>query len=785
MKLRTLLSFILLLGMLADLPVVAQAPKSTPVPPSPQAPAASESSVTEPPHAMTADDVHAFLDGFVPMQLERENIAGAVVLVVKDGSILFAKGYGYSDVEKKIPVTVDATLFRPGSISKLFTWTAVLQLVEQGKLDLDKDVSAYIDFTIPPKFGKPITLRDLMTHTPGFEEQIKDLITDDATPTETLKQHVSQHIPERIFPPGTTPAYSNYGAALAGYIVERVSGQSFNDYVAEHIFKPLGMTRSTFVQPLPAELKPFMSNGYSVGSGKAKPFEVIEEAPAGALAATAADLSRFMIAHLQNGKFENTQILSPETANQMHSRQFGLSPALNGMCLGFYEETRNGHRIIGHGGDTVYFHSDMHLMDNGVGFFVSYNSAGKGDISPRTALWEHFLDRYVPYTPPKVEKPATADADATAADLSRFMIAHLQNGKFENTQILSPETANQMHSRQFGLSPALNGMCLGFYEETRNGHRIIGHGGDTIYFHSDMHLMLDDGIGFYVSYNSAGKGDISPRTALWEHFLDRYFPYTPPKVEKLSTADADAKAVAGHYLTSRRSESNFMKVANVDDNIQVIPDENGTIRVEPLRDFNGQIKKWQEVAPLVYRSVNGQDLIAFRQLDNNRMQLIPNFPAVVYQRVKLIANSDFNQWLILVAIIILCVTLIFWPVGAIVRLHYHHRLELDPQSLRLRPWVRLVCAIDIAFLLIFFKVVTSGSLATFSSRSDLKFHLIQTLGALGAAGIVVVVLACLSSWRDPHEWFWAKMWNFLLLLACVGFVWFSIHWNLLNFNLNY
>ncbi|HKR97480.1 MAG TPA: serine hydrolase domain-containing protein, partial [Candidatus Angelobacter sp.] len=623
MKLRTFLSFIVLLGLLADLPARAQEPKTTPVPPSPQAPAASESSVTEPTHAMTADDVHAFLDGFVPMQLERENIAGAVVLVVKNGSILFAKGYGYSDVDKKIPVTVDATLFRPGSISKLFTWTAVMQLVEQGKLDLDKDVSAYIDFTIPAKFGKPITLRDLMTHTPGFEEQIKDLITDDAAPTETLKQHVSQHIPERIYPPGTTPAYSNYGAALAGYIVERVSEQPFNDYVAEHIFKPLGMTRSTFVQPLPAELKPLMSNGYNLGSGKAKPFEIIEEAPAGALA-------------------------------------------------------------------------------------------------------------------------------ATAADLSRFMIAHLQNGKFDNTQILRPETATQMHSRQFGLSPALNGMCLGFYEETRNGHRIIGHGGDTVYFHSDMHLMLDDGVGFYVSYNSGGKGDISARTALWEHFLDRYFPYTPPKVEKLSTADADAKAVAGHYLTSRRSESNFLKVSAVDDDLKVTPDENGTIKVEPLRDFNGQLKKWQEIAPLVYRSVNGQDLIAFRQLDNNRMQLVPNFPAVVFQRVNLVANSDFNQLLILGAIIVLCLTFIFWPVGALVRLHYHHRLELDAKSLRLRPWVRLVCAIDIAFLLIFFKVVTSDSLATLSSRNDLKFHLIQTLGAVGAVGIVVVVLACLSSWRDPH-----------------------------------
>jgi CubicO group peptidase (beta-lactamase class C family) len=658
MKLRILLSYVLLFVWLGHLSLTAQAPQATPAPPSPQVPVAGESSVTEPPHTMTADDVHAFLDGFVPMQLERENIAGAVVLVVKDGAILFAKGYGYSDVDKKAPVTVDATLFRPGSISKLFTWTAVMQLVEQGKLDLDKDVNEYLDFKIPAKFGKPITLRNLMTHTPGFEEQIKDLITDEAAPTATLKQHLVNHIPERIFPPGTTPAYSNYGASLAGYIVERVSGKPFNDYVTENIFKPLGMTRSTFAQPLPADLKPLMSTGYNEGSGKAKSFEIIEEAPAGALA-------------------------------------------------------------------------------------------------------------------------------ATAADLSRFMIAHLQNGKYENAQILRSETSIQMHSRQLGLSPALNGMCLGFYEESRNGHRIIGHGGDTVYFHSDMHLMVDNNVGFYVSYNSAGKGDISPRTALWQHFLDRYFPYTPPKIEKLATADADAKVVAGRYLTSRRSESNFLKVAAVDDGVQVIPDENGAIKVEPFKDFNGQLKKWQEIAPLVYRSVNGQDLIAFRRLDHDQMQLVPNFPAVVFQRVKLSANSDFNQSLILGILIVLGLTLLFWPIGAIVRSHYHHRLDLDPQSLRLRLWARLVCAIDIAFLLIFFKVVTNDSLATLSSRSDLKFHLIQALGALGALGTVVVILACFRSWRDPHQWFWAKMWNLLLVVACFGFLWFSYQWNLLNFNLNY
>src|SRR6476661_3229267 len=657
MKPRMVLPFLLQLTLLAS-QATAQAPKTTPVPPTPQAPTAGESKTTEPPHELTVDDVHAFLDGFVPMQLEREDIAGAVVLVVKDRAILFAKGYGYSDVEKKTPITVDATLFRPGSISKLFTWTAVMQLVEQGKLDLDRDINEYLDFKIPAKFGKPITLRNIMTHTPGFEEQIKDLISEDATPGATLKQHLVTHIPERIFLPGTTPAYSNYGASLAGYIVERVSGRPFNDYVNENIFKPLGMTHSSFTQPLPAELKGLMSNGYRLGSGKPKPFEIVEEPPAGGLA-------------------------------------------------------------------------------------------------------------------------------ATAADMSRFMIAHLQNGKFENAQILRPETASQMHSRQFGLSPALNGMCLGFYEESRNGKRIIGHGGDTIYFHSDLHLMLENGIGFFVSYNSAGKGDISPRSALWYHFLDRYFPYTPAKVEKLASADADAKNVAGRYLTTRRSESSFLKVGAVEDNVEVTPDENGTIKVEPFKDFNGQIKKWQEIAPLVYRSVNGQDLLAFVHDYSGNVLLAPNFPAAAEQHVSLVQSADFSQILILGVLIILGLTLLCWPLAAIIRGHYHQRLELDPSYLRLRPWVRVICAVDIAFLLIFLTVLTSGGINVLSSRTDLKFQAIQFLGLMGALGTVVVLVASLRSWRDPRAWFWGKVWNLLLLLACLGFVWFSYHWNLLNFNLNY
>src|SRR6478736_2742611 len=279
MKQRIFLSFALQIAIPISM-ALAQQPKVTPVPPTPQAPTAGESKVTEPPHELTVEDVHAFLDGFVPMQLEREDIAGAVVLVVKDGAIFFAKGYGYSDVEKKTPVTVDATLFRPGSVSKLFTWTAVMQLVEQGKLDLDADVNKYLpnDFQVPPRDGKPITLRNIMTHTAGYEEQIKNIITENPD-TPDFVTLLKRWMPNRVFDAGTTPAYSNYATSLAGYIVERVSGEPFYDYMDKHVFAPLEMNHSSFRQPLPKDLVPLMSTGYATASEPAKKFEMVGPAP--------------------------------------------------------------------------------------------------------------------------------------------------------------------------------------------------------------------------------------------------------------------------------------------------------------------------------------------------------------------------------------------------------------------------------------------------------------------------------------------------------------------------
>jgi len=259
---------------------------------------------------ITEENVSAWLDGYMPTAMRDDRIPGAVVAIVKDGRVLVSKGYGYANEAKKIPVDPDRTLFRVGSISKLFTATAVLQLVEQGKLDLDRDINTYLDFRIPDRDDGPITLRHLLTHTAGFEEQLFNLLIEDPTTLPVLSQCLRHSIPERIYQAGSTPAYSNYGFALAGYIVQRVSGQSFDDYIEHHVLKPLKMTSSSFRQPLPPELSPFVANAYIEGKPTGY-YHYLCDAPAGSLSATAGDLSHFMIAFLQGAQLDGNALFTP------------------------------------------------------------------------------------------------------------------------------------------------------------------------------------------------------------------------------------------------------------------------------------------------------------------------------------------------------------------------------------------------------------------------------------------------------------------------------------------
>lgn len=619
----------------------------------------SEQKPTSSAPELVATDLEAFLDGLVPAQLEREDIAGAVVAVVKDGKVLFAKGYGFSDVEKRKPISPAETLFRPGSISKLFTWTSVMQLVEQGKLDLDRDVNDYLDYKIPPAFGKPITLRNILTHTSGFEETAKELFVADASKMRPLGEYLREHIPGRIFPPGVTPAYSNYATAVAGYIVQRVSGKPFEEYVADNIYTPLGMNHTTFVQPLPPNLSPLMSNGYQRASKEAKPFEFVQAFPAGSVATSAAD-----------------------------------------MCV--------------------------------------------------------------------------------------FMMAHLQDGLWNDKQILKPETAKLMHARAFGSDPRLNGMALGFYEETRNGHRIIGHGGDTLYFHSDLHLIHDSNVGFFVSYNSAGKGEVSGRTILFEKFLDRYFPYTPPAAAAVASAKEDAQQVAGLYVASRRGEKSFLKITGLFGQPKAFANSDGTLSIDALKGTNGEPKRYAEISPLLYREVNGQDLIGFHKNSNGLMEFSIDYPFFVFERASTTDNKNFNLAIIVPSLCLIALAVLFWPVGASIRWHYGTKLDLTSSEKRLRLAVRLVCILDLVFVvgwLIF--ISGTNEIVNLSRSRDPFLYFLQVLGVIAAIGTLLVIINAFQGWAKKGKWIWAKLFDVALALGCVGFTWFIWHWNLINFNLKY
>jgi CubicO group peptidase (beta-lactamase class C family) len=612
-------------------------------------------------HELTAADVETFLDGIVPLQLDREDIAGATVAVVKDGKQLFTKGYGYADVKHKQPVTAE-TLFRPGSVSKLFVWTAVMQLVEQGKLDLGKDVNEYLDFKIPEAFGQPISLKNILTHTAGFEEQSKDLfVVDKHSPN--LGNYLKTHIPKRIFAPGTTPAYSNYGATLAGYIVERVSGQPFNDYIHQNIFNPLGMTHSTFAQPLPPELAPLMSNGYVLASEAPKEFETIGPFPAGSLT-------------------------------------------------------------------------------------------------------------------------------SSAVDMSKFMLAHLQDGRLGAAQILKSETARLMHSRAFGLDPAANAMAYGFYEESRNGQHIIGHGGDTVYFHSGLELLTDAGVGVFVSYNSVGRGEIDPRPILWNAFLDRYFPVPPVNLPTLDSAKNDALAARGNYIISRRSESLFKSLALLGE-ATVVANEDDTISVGEMsglmNDANGKPKRWREVAPMTFRDIKGQDSLIFKPDRNGRMQLILPYPIIVGQRVGLWENSRILLPVTGLSLLTMLLTLPLEFVAWFVGRHYGQPLKLTSLELQLRWAVRIVFALNLVFIVTLFGFLLFAlkHLELLSDSGNIWIWLIQSIGVLGAVGTSVVFYNAIYTWMSDRYQIWGKLQATMFALACLGVLWLVFAGHLLSFNSNY
>ncbi|MBX2957042.1 MAG: beta-lactamase family protein [Cyclobacteriaceae bacterium] len=344
-------------------------------------------------------DLESFMDGLLTAVLKEKNIAGATLAVIVDGKVTLTKGYGFADIDKQIPVDPKTTLFRIGSITKLFVWTAVMQQVALGKLNLEADINTYLkDFKIPDEFDQPITLKHLMTHTPGFEDRVIGLFAKDSTKLLPLGTILKKELPDRVRPPFTHASYSNHGTGIAAYIVEQVTGMSFNDYAEKFILEPLSMKHTTLRQPVPALLRKDLSKGYAFKNSLIeKNFEYVPLYPVGAASASAADMTHLMLAYLNNGAYGDFTLLDSTTFSIMKSEVKRHHPAVNPMRYGFMDLSQNGVTAIGHGGDTFWFHSLLAILpDHNAGLFISFNTDTGGGTYIN--VFEAFMDRYFPDT---------------------------------------------------------------------------------------------------------------------------------------------------------------------------------------------------------------------------------------------------------------------------------------------------------------------------------------------------------------------------------------------------
>ena len=642
---------------------VAPATAAVPTAPAAAAPvgaaaAASESSA----HPLDRAELESWLDGMVPYALKAGDMAGAVVVVVKDGTVLLQKGYGYADVSKKLRMDPEQTMVRIGSTSKLFTWTAVMQLVEQGKLDLDRNINDYLDFAIPSDFGKPVTLRDLMNHRGGFEEGLKDILWTNPQGVPSTEAYLKDHKRPMLFAPGEVPAYSNYGAALAGYIVERISKEPYERYIERHILVPLGMTHTSFDQPLPERFAAAVSKGYRTASSPPGPYELIVTRPAGSGTTTAADMSRFMLAHLQDGHVGDAEILQADTAKRMHS--------------------------------------------------------------------------------PSEQAPA-------------------------------------------GFAT----MAHGFFRESHNGRTVIGHGGDTIYFHNEFELLPAEGVGIDFTFNSRGRAEAVylAREALFDGFMDRYFPNSAAPVDPpaLPTALADAQIIAGRYESSRRIEHGFLSLFYVLQQTVIAANADGTISVPG--DFTPEPLIYREIGPQLWRRAGGSRQLMLQTVSGVKTVVDGGDPTSVLQAVPLKRSSVLSLTVLTLACLILMWTLFAWLLSPWIRPLKNIPEDLAPLVRRLRLLLRAAAAFDVVYLVCWFMILRPTlnlELDFYSSSLD---PIVGTLEVAGLLAIAAAVLGIWSAWRLSRLNIPRKLpfWGFVTAAGLLGVVWIGFIGGLIRFSLNY
>jgi CubicO group peptidase (beta-lactamase class C family) len=658
----------------------------------------------------TQEAIEIFFDEQVPKLMETSHIVGTSLSVVHcirgdDVSLSLKKGYGMANIENEESVNPDTTLFRPGSISKLFLWTAIMQLVDQGKVDLTQDICVYLSCGEIPSFKESnnaqnyddITLTHLMSHTPGFEDYMFNVFVKDPARIMTLEQVVSHRTVKRVRQPGTEISYSNYGAMLAGRIVEEVSGLMFEDYMKKHIFEPLRMDNSTFRQPLPQNLASNMSLGYILTANEtleAKEFELIQGVPAGGLSSSAGDMAKFMQAHLsvEDG---GAGLLEPDTMEKMHSLLFRPNTSLNmGFAHGFMDMSTNGLRVIGHGGDTIYFHSLLFLVpEYNLGVYFSFNTGKEGMPDfPTFKLFQRFMDNFFP----------------------------------------APTGLEIVKSQS---EPLDSGMIWGLYQR----------------------------------------------------FVDYWYAPLPPKSEAplppmSEAASTDNKIdYTGTYRTNRRSESDMTKVNSLFMTFSV-KNVNETGRLQVSSFLMPEAEEYIEVEPQVFQKVDGQDRLLFLLDSDNQVKslFVSSLPVMTFIKCSWWETRTFNIPVVLLGQLCVMAGFFVWPLRP-VRRFVVSKVSSKPftwqtsTEMEAKVAERLATAVVVAYFSFY------GGLIYLSLASDLIFG-----GALPSWPFYLPWIAFVSGLPLPflavrvwQKQYWGPAFRIFYTLFAVsvqGFFWFLWQW---------
>ena len=593
------------------------------------------------------EDLEEFVDNRMAEGLAEHDVAGATVSVVHDGGIELAKGYGYADVEAGREVNAEETLFRIGSVSKLLGWTAVMQGVERAAFDLDVDVNEYLEaLTIPDTYPEPITLSHLATHTPGFEERLRGTFVRDEEDLRPLAEALREERPERVRPPGELASYSNYGSALAGQVVAEGAETSFEAYVEGEVLGPLGMDRTTFDQPVPEGMEPDLSRGYRYAGGE-----------------------------FREGGFEYV----------------GIPPA--------------------------------------------------------------------------------GSASATATDMARFMLAHLQGGALDGGRVLEPESVERMHERRFGHDDRINGVAFGFYERNRGDLRVLAHGGDTELFHSELLLLPELDLGLFVSYNS--PGGVAAREEFVAAFLDRF--EGPEPTPEPDGRPAHAEVIEGSYRGIRMAATSYEKLAGAASVAELSVESDGTLVVSAI----GEEWRFAEVDDLLFREIDGDDAIAFREEDGEITHaFLGSVPVIAFERLEWYERPLLQGALAALTLLVLLSAVVGWPL-AMVRRRYRDGPP-PPERPRIARWLAGSSALCLFGFLVGVVVLLATDPVGTVMSPPASLQLLFVLPVLAALSTLWAAPYVARSWRDSYWGVLSRLHYTLVVLAAVGLLWLLAYWNLLG-----